>query len=56
MRKNYDEGIVRNNPEAFALCPLDGRYSKIRDMCSPYFSEYALVQYRVYVEIEWLKY
>lgn len=38
----------------FALCPLDGRYSQIRDKFAFYFSEYALVKYRVKVEVNWL--
>lgn len=40
--------------EAIALCPLDGRYSDIRDLLAPYFSEYALVKNRVLVEVDWL--
>ncbi|MHB9119519.1 MAG: adenylosuccinate lyase [Burkholderiales bacterium] len=38
-----------------ALSPLDGRYAGKLDDLRPYFSEYALVHYRVKVEIEWLK-
>lgn len=39
----------------YALSPLDGRYySKVADL-RPYFSEFALIRYRVQVEIEWLK-
>ena len=38
-----------------AISPLDGRYhSKCEDL-APYFSEYALMQYRVLVEIKWLQ-
>ncbi len=38
-----------------ALTPLDGRYSnKLTDL-RPYFSEYALIRHRVFVEVEWLK-
>lgn len=37
-----------------ALSPLDGRYSEIGEALSPYFSEYALVKNRVWVEINWL--
>lgn len=38
-----------------ALSPLDGRYhSKVADL-RPYFSELALIRYRVQLEIEWLK-
>ena len=37
-----------------ALTPIDGRYdSKITEL-KEFFSEYALVKYRVYVEIQWL--
>ncbi len=38
-----------------ALSPLDGRYhNKMADLRA-YFSEFALIRYRVKVEIEWLK-
>ena len=33
--------------ESMTLCPLDGRYSGIKDALGEYFSEYALVKYRV---------
>lgn len=42
--------------ESMALCPLDGRYATIKDELGDYFSEYALVKYRVFVEIQWLKF
>ncbi len=42
--------------ESMALCPLDGRYSAVKDALAEYFSEYALVKYRVHVEIQWLKF
>ncbi|SFZ74593.1 adenylosuccinate lyase [Chitinimonas taiwanensis] len=38
-----------------ALSPLDGRYSKQVNALRDCFSEYALVKYRVKVEVEWLK-
>jgi adenylosuccinate lyase len=38
-----------------ALSPLDGRYHDKVDGLRDYFSEYALIRYRVLVEIEWLK-
>jgi len=38
-----------------ALSPLDGRYQSKVDILRPFFSEYALIRYRVQVEIEWLK-
>ena len=38
-----------------AISPLDGRYhTKVTDLRA-YFSEFALIRYRVKVEIEWLK-
>ena len=42
--------------ECFTLSPLDGRYAGIKDALGEYFSEYALVKYRVFVEIQWLKF
>jgi adenylosuccinate lyase len=37
-----------------AVSPLDGRYSSQTSGLGEYFSEYALIRYRVHVEIEWL--
>ena len=36
-----------------AISPLDGRYSSATSPLSKYFSEYALIQYRVRVEVEY---
>src|SRR6267378_1465271 len=38
-----------------ALSPLDGRYRDRVAGLTHYFSEYGLIRYRVFVEIEWLK-
>jgi len=38
-----------------ALSPLDGRYQVKLDPLRPCFSEFALIHYRVLVEVEWLK-
>jgi len=38
-----------------ALSPLDGRYERSADPLRPYFSEAALIRYRVLIELEWLK-
>lgn len=43
-----------SHPEWYSLCPLDGRYAAIQDLLSQFFSEYALMSYRVYVELEWV--
>lgn len=37
-----------------ALSPLDGRYAKKVDNLRQYFSEFALIKFRVEVEINWL--
>src|ERR1700754_4301657 len=36
-----------------AISPLDGRYRKQLEELAPYFSEFALIRYRVLVEIEY---
>lgn len=36
-----------------AVSPIDGRYSSSTEMLSEYFSEYALMKYRIRVEIEY---
>src|SRR5438309_8693339 len=38
-----------------ALSPLDGRYAKALDPLRAYFSEQALIGYRIRIEIEWLQ-
>ncbi len=38
-----------------ALSPLDGRYRDRIERLAPYFSEFALIRYRVQVEVNWLK-
>ena len=36
-----------------SVSPIDGRYSSKTEAFSNYFSEYALIKYRVYIEIEY---
>lgn len=38
-----------------AISPIDGRYSKQANDLRSYYSEYALMKYRVFVELEWFK-
>ena len=38
-----------------ALSPLDGRYSSKVEPLRQYFSELALIRYRILIEIEWLQ-
>jgi len=37
-----------------SLSPLDGRYANKVEELAPFFSEYALIKYRLIVEISWL--
>ena len=37
-----------------ALCPLDGRYGDVGELFGEYFSEFALMKYRLMVECLWL--
>ena len=36
-----------------AISPIDGRYFQITSPLSSYFSEYALIQYRLRIEVEY---
>ena len=36
-----------------AISPVDGRYRKVAEPLANYFSEYALIRYRVRVEVEY---
>jgi adenylosuccinate lyase len=36
-----------------AVSPIDGRYNKATNQLSAYFSEYALIKYRLHVEVEY---
>ena len=38
-----------------ALSPLDGRYHGKVDALRSYFSEFGLIRFRVFIEVEWLK-
>ena len=38
-----------------AISPIDGRYESKTQLLQSFFSEHALIKYRVYVEIEYLK-
>ena len=44
-----------NFPSITAISPLDGRYQNKVESLRSYCSEYALIHFRVQVEIEWLK-
>jgi adenylosuccinate lyase len=38
-----------------AISPIDGRYAKACHPLRAYFSEYALMRFRVYVELNWFQ-
>jgi adenylosuccinate lyase len=38
-----------------SISPLDGRYAKQVTELRPYYSEFALMRFRVFVELEWYK-
>ena len=44
-----------NSSVITALSPLDGRYHSKVEPLRLYFSEFALIRYRVQVEVAWLK-
>jgi adenylosuccinate lyase len=39
-----------------AISPIDGRYARVTKPLENYLSEFALMKYRVFVELEWLKF
>ena len=47
---------MENLNSLLAISPIDGRYRNITKNISEYFSEYAYIKYRVFVEIDWLNY
>ena len=46
---------MSNFSPLIAISPLDGRYHSKVETLRPYFSELALIRYRIQVEIEWFK-
>ena len=38
-----------------AISPIDGRYARSCHSLRPYFSEFALMRFRVYVELSWFQ-
>jgi adenylosuccinate lyase len=49
------ESDTRSECEAglLAVTPIDGRYRSRTRMLATYFSEYALIRYRIRIEVEW---
>ncbi|HQT43128.1 MAG TPA: adenylosuccinate lyase [Halothiobacillus sp.] len=44
-----------SNATLTAISPIDGRYARQTEPLRPYFSEFALIKYRVIVELAWFK-
>jgi len=44
---------MKNNPELYAISPIDGRYRSKTEQLKNYFSEAALIRYRIMVEVEY---
>ena len=42
--------------ELLNISPIDGRYKNKTKELENYFSEYALIKYRLFIEISWLKF
>ncbi|MFW5706409.1 MAG: adenylosuccinate lyase [Bacteroidota bacterium] len=42
-----------NSPAIYNISPVDGRYHKQTLELQKYFSEYALIQYRIFIELEY---
>ena len=53
MKSDTDKAQERDEA-LLAVSPIDGRYRVRTRALIPYFSEYALIRYRMRVEIEWL--
>lgn len=45
---------MQNHHALMAISPIDGRYQKQLSELGNYFSEYALIKYRIHVEVEYL--
>lgn len=54
MIANLSRSISTFSSHLTALSPLDGRYSDKTASLSPFFSESALMKYRIIVESQWL--
>ena len=50
---NFGKTFHMSLSPLFAISPVDGRYSKATKELSAYFSEAALIKFRVYIEIEY---
>jgi adenylosuccinate lyase len=54
IKRCFNKPITEVSPLT-AISPIDGRYSKACHSLRAYFSEYALMRYRVQVELTWFR-
>lgn len=47
--------MTHTSPTLHNISSVDGRYQEKTAALAPYFSEYALIYYRYFIEIEWFK-
>ena len=53
-RALVSKGRLLVSSSCYAISPLDGRYAEKTAPLRPYFSEWALIKYRLRVEVAWL--
>jgi len=53
MSKDRGTEKLEHDEALMAIGPIDGRYRSRTRGLAEYFSEYALIRYRVRIEIEW---
>src|ERR1700682_5911752 len=53
MNKDHGTEKLEHDEALMAISPVDGRYRSRTRALAGYFSEYALIRYRVQIEIEW---
>ena len=53
-KEDFFGEAVAQKVALLAISPIDGRYDSIGEKLNDYFSEYALIESRVFVEIAWL--
>ena len=52
-RRPFANKVITDVSPLTAISPIDGRYSRACHSLRAYFSEYALMRYRVQVELTW---
>ena len=53
FRMEIFKKTILMDPSLYAISPVDGRYRKVTEKLAAYFSEAAIIRYRVLVEVEY---